>query len=214
MLDEEICIRYQNGEIDICKELFQNCKSWLRSIAAYYAGRYPRIMYDTDDYMQEGFVAALRAAEHFNPDLGVKYKTYASTAVRNSIYTIIRKEYGNLFGVELPENDDQVEQPWEQEIEEYEITPLPDIYRLSPEQVFIKREWYGNIHLAIRRLTPRENVWLRFRYGFDNNPHSLAESARTFQLSENRGNTLEKMALAHFRSELFKHEIEEYPISA
>ena len=56
-------------------------------------------MYDTDDYVQEDFVAVLRAAEHFIPDLGIKYKTYASTAVRNSIYTIIRKEYGNLFGV-------------------------------------------------------------------------------------------------------------------
>lgn len=206
MRNEEICIRYQNGDSDVCEELYKNNKSWLRSIATFYANHYPKIMYDAEDYMQEGFLAVLRAAEHFNPDKGASFKTYAWAAVKNAIYTIIRKEYNNLFGVELPE--DENEQQTDQENEDDEVITEPDLYRLNPEQVLIQKEWTNNIHDSIWQLTPRENTWIRFRYGFGNDPHSLAESARTFYLSENRGNDLEKSALKHLKKTLLSHQNE------
>lgn len=202
MRNEEICLRYQNGDSDVCTELYKNNKSWLRSIATFYASQYSKIIYDADDYMQEGFLAVLRAAEHFRPDMGASFKTYAWTAVKYRIYSIIRKEYSSMFGVELPENENENKQPWNQESDDGEFPVEPDFYRLNPEQILIWKERINNIHESIRQLTPRESRWIRFRYGFGTDSHSLAESARTFYLSENRANDLEKSALKHLKKML------------
>ena len=76
-------------------------------------------------------------------------------------------------------------------------------YDASPERVYIQKENLQELHLAMNILSPRENQWIRWRYGFtDDETHSLAESSKRYHLSESRAGKLEKQALGAMKKYL------------
>ena len=76
-------------------------------------------------------------------------------------------------------------------------------YTKTPEQIYIEKETYEEVHHALDMLSPRELTYLRYRYGFnDDLLHDRAETAAHFHLSESRARGIERNALHSFREEL------------
>ena len=69
-------------------------------------------------------------------------------------------------------------------------------YTKTPEQIFIEKEIYEEIHRVLKMLSPRERTYLHYRYGFtDDYPHSREETASHFSLSLTRAQSIEEEAL-------------------
>ena len=76
-------------------------------------------------------------------------------------------------------------------------------YTKTPEQIYIEKETYEEVHHALDMISPRERTYLRYRYGFDNDlPHERVETATHFHLSDSRAKSIEQTALHSFRKEL------------
>ena len=61
------------------------------------------------------------------------------------------------------------------------------------------------LYAALYDLTMREQVWIRWRYGFEDGAlHPLAELARRYHLSESRAGSMEKAALLEMKNKLTK----------
>ena len=48
----------------------------------------------------------------------------------------------------------------------------------------------------------RENVWIRYRFGFDDAPQALCTAADHFHLTKGRAKRVERLALGHLRENL------------
>ena len=48
----------------------------------------------------------------------------------------------------------------------------------------------------------RENVWIRYRFGFDDTPQALCTAAEHFHLTKGRAKRVERLALGHLRENL------------
>jgi len=76
-------------------------------------------------------------------------------------------------------------------------------YTKTPEQIYIEKETYEEIHHALDMISPGERTYLYYRYGFDDDLyHDREETAAHFHLSESRAKGVERAALHSFRKEL------------
>ena len=48
----------------------------------------------------------------------------------------------------------------------------------------------------------RENIWIRYRFGFDDAPQALCTAAEHFHLTKGRAKRVERLALGHLRENL------------
>jgi len=71
-----------------------------------------------------------------------------------------------------------------------------------PEQVCIEREMVVELHEAMKALSKREDMYIRYRFGFEDDAHSPTETAEHFHLSESRAKSLEQNTLKLLRHEL------------
>lgn len=182
MTNEALCRAYQAGDAAAAAQLVEANHPFIRAIALTYAQRFPDLWLDADDFMQEGAIAFLRAAEHYSPASDASFLTYAGVAAWNGIQAAIRSA--------CPERT------WAA-IEEAAEAASPS---LNPEGMMIEKERRQQLHTAIACLSKREVAWLRARYGlYDNDPLPMAEAARQFQISISRAQRLEKQALARLK---------------
>ena len=80
---------------------------------------------------------------------------------------------------------------------------LCSAYTKTPEQIYIEKETWEEIHHALGMISPRERTYLRYRYGFDDDVlHDRKETAMHFHLSGNRAKSIEQDALNNIRKEL------------
>ena len=92
MTNEELCLAYQAGNQQAAEQLYLANYPFIRSIALAYAGRYPGLWMDADDFTQEGAIALLRAAETYSPGTNATFLTYARRIIHNAIRDVLRKE--------------------------------------------------------------------------------------------------------------------------
>ena len=201
MTNEELCTLQQSGDSDAGTRLIEQNEGFLFTIANEYARRYPICLVDEDDFVQEGSMALLRAASSYSPERGCNFLTYAAVAIRNAITDVIRKAYPKL-PMETPDDEPNSDAPWPRP--EYSLSSL-NSYHESPEQILIRKEELHEIHTAMENTPLRENVWVRQRFGFDDEPCSLATCAKRFHLSESRTKYMENLALSHIRENLRGH---------
>ena len=79
-----------------------------------------------------------------------------------------------------------------------------DIYRKSPEQLYLDKERMLALYDAMNRSSLRDTAWVRHRFGFDGEPCALAAAARDYGLSVSRARHIEREALNHIRENLTK----------
>ena len=199
MTNEELCLRYQAGDPSAADELIEQCKDIVDSLAKAYAIKYEKLILTEEDYYQEGLIALLRAADNYDPKKE-QFLHFVRRVIRNAFIDAIRKVYPHLHFVTYDDNKDSQDSEDAKEDDNNDDErirmQIRTPYDASPERIYIQKENLQELHLAMNILSPRENQWIRWRYGFtDDEPHSLAESSKRYHLSESRAGKLEKRAL-------------------
>ena len=203
MTNEELCILAQEGNADAEEELIHNLLPSLQALAAKFEAQYSGLQIESDDLLQEGSIGFLRAIHSFSPEKGNLFQTYASRVSENAMMDYVRKcssavpSTGQMLSLDVEPHNDQDND------DSSFYDRLFSKYTKTPEQIYIEKETYEEVHHALDMLTPRERTYLRYRYGFnDDLLHDRAETAAHFHLSESRARGIERDALHSFHEEL------------
>ena len=187
MTNEELCILAQSGNADAESELIDHLLPSLKALAAKFEAQYSGLQIEADDLLQKGYL----------------FQTFASRVSENAMMDYVRKcvsaipTTGQMLSLDIePYND-----PDNDESSFYDR--LFSEYTKTPEQIYIEKETYEEVHHALDMISPRERTYLRYRYGFDDDlPHERVETATHFHLSDSRAKSIERTALHSFREEL------------
>ena len=203
MTNEELCILAQEGNADAEEELIRNLLPSLQALAAKFEAQYSGLQIETDDLLQEGSVGFLRAVHSFRSDKRNLFQTYASRVSENAMMDYVRKcasavpSTGQMLSLDVEPHNDQDND------ESSFYDRLFSEYTKTPEQIYIEKEIYEEVHHALNMISPRESTYLRYRYGFDDDLlHDREETAAHFHLSESRAKSIERTALHSVREEL------------
>jgi len=193
--NEALCLAFQAGDWQAAEQLYLANYPFIRSIALAYAGRYPGLWMDADDFTQEGAIALLRAAETYSLGTNATFLTYARRIIHNAIRDVLRKA--------LPRAEKEItHEPQEPTWGDYKKSS-PDVssYEHNPEWIYLQKENTQRIQAAMEKLSMRENAWISVRYGFgDDAPLSHAEAARRYHLTKRRAQKLESSALYNVKT--------------
>ena len=191
MTNEELCILAKEGDKKAEDELFRRIRSSLIASAEKFESLYSGLNLEADDLMQEASIGFLNAVRTFCPEKGILFSTYMMRISKNAMMDYVRK-----CAASVPPSGPMLS--LDEDIKDDDSDGYCSLYdRLaSPEQIFIEKEIYEEIHRVLKMLSPRERTYLHYRYGFtDDYPHSREETASHFSLSLTRAQSIEKEAL-------------------
>ena len=190
-----LCQRIRQGDTEAGEALLRMFEPTLQRMATAFAKRYVPLPLEIDDYAQEGRIALLRAAQQAHEQQLQHFTAYANTAVRNAMLDAVRAAYPG--GSTVPLDTLCCTAIF------YECVPnIPDPFSLSPEQILLRKESMQELHSAMGNIPLRENVWIRYRFGFDDTPQALCTAAEHFHLTKGRAKRVERLALGHLRENL------------
>ena len=190
-----LCQRICQGDAEASEALLRIFEPILRRMAPAFAQRYVHLPLEIDDYAQEGRIALLRAAQQAHEQQLLHFTAYANTAVRNAMLDAVRVAYPSK------EVDSLDRLACSDAAYEYTLS-IPAPFCLSPEQFFLRKESIQELHSAMENIPLRENVWIRYRFGFDDAPQALYTAAEHFHLTKGRAKRVERLALGHLRENL------------
>ena len=205
MTNEQLCILAQQGDADAQNLLIENNLRFIKRIAYEVwnsqAELNQSLKIALDDLVQEGSLGLLGCIDSYKPDSGNLFLTYAASAIRNAMIDYIRSqnvsfEAKNLNRIisldELAKDEVQSKR-----------TFTADPTRQTPEQIYLAKERITDIHHALYMIENREEQYLRYRFGFeDDMEHPTTETAKHFHLSNSRAKKIEKLALDNVWLEL------------
>lgn len=206
MTNEELCLRYQFGDVDAGNELIENNTPFICSIVyELYNDNHQKKVSDEEDYMQIANMALIRSAERFDPSKGLKFLSYAGKAIRNAILDTIDAEarlspdYEEVSidkaAIEEKIADDG---PVSMNIVQMRTQcQLPSTYDTYPEIIYLQKEKLEELHNAIETLPKRQKTWIIEHYGFndENEPCSLAGMCRRYYITPISAKKLDNEAL-------------------
>ena len=190
-----LCQRICQGDAEASEALLQMFEPIIHRMATAFAKRYERLPLEIDDYAQEGRIALLRAAQQAHEQQIQHFTAYANTTVRNAMLDAVRAAYPDGPAVSLDTLYCTAT------FQEYALN-IPDPFSLSPEQIFLRKESIQELHSAMENIPLRENVWIRYRFGFDDAPQALCTATEHFHLTKGRAKRVEHLALGHLRENL------------
>ena len=154
-----------------------------------------------DDLVQEGALGLLDCIERYQPDSGNLFLTYAAPAVRNAMIDYIRSQSVSFESKNLNSIISLDELVKDEVRSRHHF--IADPTRQTPEQIYLAQERLEDIHHALYMIEDREERYLRYRFGFDDDiEHPLTETAKHFRLSESRAKKTEALALDNVWLEL------------
>lgn len=197
-----LCQRILQGDAEAGEALLQIFEPIIHRMATAFAKRYVHLPLEIDDYAQEGRIALLRAAQQAHEQQLQHFTAYANITVRNAMLDAVRAAYPDGSAVSL-DTLYCTAIPYEC------VSYIPDPFSLSPEQILLRKEGIQELHSAMENIPLRENVWIRYRFGFDNAPQALCTAADHFHLAKGRARRVERLALGHLRENLTgkKHRV-------
>ena len=190
-----LCHRIRQGNAEASEALLQMFEPTIHRMATAFAKRYVHLPLEIDDYAQEGRIALLRAAQQAHEQQLQYFTAYANTVIRNAILDAVRVAYPSSLTVSLDALCCTTV------FHEY-ILNIPDPFSLSPEQILLRKESIQELHSAMGNIPLRENVWIRYRFGFDDAPQALCTAADHFHLTRGRAKRVERLVLGHLRENL------------
>ena len=213
MTNERLCALAQQGDIRAQEQLIHNNLRYIRKTAnelyiSVGLGN-SELGIDHDDLIQEGSIGLLRAISLYDPAKKIKFLTYAGPAVRNAMMDLISSAFAtfeqlmqsdkNGIPMERINLDDLL--PGEDSMQRSDL--IADPYASEPEQMMVEEENRKELYEGLRRLSKREQVYLLYRFGFeDDMEHPLVGTALHFHLSESRARSTEALALDNLWLEL------------
>ena len=190
-----LCQRIRQGDAEASEALLQMFEPTIHRMATAFAKRYVHLPLEIDDYAQEGRIALLRTAQQAHEQQLQHFTAYANITVRNAMLDTVRTAYPGSSTVSLDTLCCTAIS--------YECVPnIPDPFSLSPEQILLRKESMKELHSAMENIPLRENVWVRYRFGFDDAPQALCTAAEHFHLTKGRAKRVERLALGHLRENL------------
>lgn len=193
--NEELCASARLGDAGARNELVGNNLGFIRKTAnelwSSQRELNSALLLDREDLVQEGALGLLRCVDTFDPESGGKFLSYAAPAVRNAMLDSIR-ERSRAF--EAQNIGSRIS---------LESAALCGTGK-TPEQLYLERESFEELHAALDRIEPRERGYIEYRFGFDDEDteRTLTQTARHFHLSESRARATERLALDDVRLEL------------
>lgn len=205
MTNEQLCIAALNGDTEARNALVENNLRFIKRTAyeMWNAQRELNIALgiEINDLVQEGALGLLDCIDGYRLDTGNKFLTYAAPAIRNAMVDYIRS-YNPTFEAKNPGCIIRLGEAAKDENRgkhEY----IDDPTKQTPEQIYLAQERIDDIHRALDMIEPREEHYLRYRFGFDDDvEHPLTETAKHFHLSESRARSTEALALDNVWLEL------------
>ena len=154
-----------------------------------------------DDLVQEGSLGLFGCIDSYNPDSGNLFLTYAAPAIRNAMIDYIRSQNVSFEAKNLNSIISLDELAKDEVRSKHHF--IADPTRQTPEQIYLAQEQLDDIHHALDMIEDRDEQYLRYRYGFDDDvEHPLTETAKHFHLSESRAKKTEALALDNVWLEL------------
>lgn len=213
MSNEQLCLRAQKGDDAARDLLLENNLGFIRKTAnelyQNMALAETELAIDRDDLEQEGCIGLLNAIESFDANRGSKFLTYAAPSIRNAMMDLIRAGFSQ-FEQQVADDKNglgfrfvRLDEILSDEERMQRIEAIADPLAKSPERIVTEQETYRELYDALDKLSPREQTYLLYRYGFtDGMEHPLIGTALHFHLSENRAKRTEETAMDNLWLEL------------
>lgn len=141
MSDEELVIRYHDGDNDAADYLVEKYKNLVRMRARTYF----LVGADNDDLIQEGMIGLYKAIRDYNPDKGVVFMVFASLCINRQIITAVtaynRQKNAPLntyISLDTPVTDEQGEDAILSDV-------IASEDERNPEELFIAKEQSGQM---------------------------------------------------------------------
>lgn len=193
--NEELCASARRGDAGARNELVENNLGFIRKTAnelwSSQRELNATLLLDREDLEQEGALGLLRCVDTFDPESGGKFLSYAAPAVRNAMLDSIRERSRTFEAQNIGSRIS------------LESAALYGTGK-TPEQLYLERESFEELHAALGRIEPRARGYIEYRFGFDDEDteRTLTQTARHFHLSESRARMTERQALDDVRLEL------------
>ena len=205
MSNEELCALAKQGDTDAQNLLIENNLRFIQKTAYELWNTQAELNQSLgiglDDLIQEGMLGLCGCIESYDPDSGNLFLTYAAPAIRNAILDYIRAQNSSFEAKNLNNIISLDELAKDEAQSRHSI--LADPTRQTPEQIYLAKERIDDIHHALSMIADREEQYLRYRFGFDDDmEHPLTETAKHFHLSESRATSTEALALDNVWLEL------------
>lgn len=213
MSNEQLCLRAQKGDTAARDLLLENNLGFIRKTAnelyQNMALAETELAIDRDDLEQEGCIGLLNAIGSFDADRGSKFLTYAAPSIRNAMMDLIRAGFSQ-FEQQVADDKNglgfrfvRLDEILSDEERLQRIKAIADPLAKSPERIVTEQETYRELYDALDKLSPREQTYLLYRYGFtDGMEHPLIGTALHFHLSESRAKRTEETAMDNLWLEL------------
>lgn len=186
--NEELCASARLGDAGARNELVGNNLGFIRKTAnelwSSQRELNAALLLDREDLEQEGALGLLRCVDTFDPESGGKFLSYAAPAVRNAMLDSIRERSRTFEAQNIGSRIS------------LESAALYGTGK-TPEQLYLERESFEELHAALGRIEPRQRGYIEYRFGFDDEDteRTLTQTARHFNLSESRARATERQAL-------------------
>lgn len=186
--NEELCASALRGDAGARNELVENNLGFIRKTANELWSSQRELnsdlLLDREDLEQEGALGLLRCVDTFDPESGGKFLSYAAPAVRNAMLDSIRERSRTFEAQNIGSRIS------------LESAALYGTGK-TPEQLYLERESFEELHAALDRIEPRERGYIEYRFGFDDEDteRTLTQTARHFHLSESRARMTERQAV-------------------
>lgn len=205
MTNEQLCALAKQGDADAQNLLIENNLRFIKKTAyevwSAQAELNQSLQISLDDLVQEGSLGLLGCIDSYNPDSGNLFLTYAASAIRNVMIDYIRSQNVSFEAKNL-NNIISLDELAKDEVRS-KHSFIADPTRQTPEQIYLAQERIDDLHHALYMIEDREEQYLRYRFGFDDDiEHPLTETARHFHLSESRAKKTEALALDNVWLEL------------
>lgn len=213
MSNEQLCLCAQKGDDAARALLLENNLGFIRKTAneLYQSMALAETEHaiDRDDLEQEGCIGLLNAIESFDANRGSKFLTYAAPSIRNAMMDLIRVGFSQ-FEQQVADDKNglgfrfvRLDEILSDEERLQRIEAIADPLAKSPERIVTEQETYRELYDALDKLSPREQTYLLYRYGFtDGMEHPLIGTALHFHLSESRAKRTEETAMDNLWLEL------------
>ena len=203
--NEELCALAKRGDTDAQNLLIENNLRFIEKTAYEVWNAQAELNrslgIDPDDLIQEGMLGLCGCMKNYDPDSGNLFLTYSGPAMRNAMLDYIRAQNTSF---EAKHRNDMISlDELAKDEAQSRHSFLADPTRQTPEQIYLAKERIDDLHHALSMIEDREEQYLRYRFGFDDDTeHPLTETAKHFHLSESRAKATEALALDNVWLEL------------
>lgn len=205
MTNEQLCALAKQGDADAQNLLIENNLRFIKKTAYEVwnaqAELNRSLQISLDNLVQEGSLGLFGCIESYNPGSGNLFLTYVAPAIRNAMIDYIRSQNVSFEAKHL--NDIVSLDDLAKDEVRSKHNFIADPTKQTPEQIYLAQERIDDLHHALYMIEDREEQYLRYRFGFDDDiEHPLTETARHFNLSESRAKKAEALALDNVWLEL------------